>query len=192
MTYEFIWIGDKNEDLAKFSFLAENFNYEIKTIKAAIEVNEHQKLKLFKKSRKYYESLNGLTVAVLGLTFKPGTDDLREAPSLVNVPMMLDDGAIVHAWDPVGKQNFQRAMERYNEYDLSRIVYFETPQEAVKHADICFVFTEWPEVKAMQPEDFLQMKQPVVMDGRNCFSVKQMKKNRINYVSIGRNTIEIY
>ena len=178
------------KDTKALHWLANFHDYEIKTIKAAIEVNEQQKLKLFKKSRKYYESLNGLTVAVLGLTFKPGTDDLREAPSLVNVPMMLDDGAIVHAWDPVGKQNFQRAMERYNEYDLSRIVYFETPQEAVKHADICFVFTEWPEVKAMQPEDFLQMKQPVVMDGRNCFALGKMKENGISYVSIGRNVIE--
>ncbi len=179
------------KDTKALHWLANFHDYEIKTIKAAIEVNEQQKLKLFKKSRKYYESLNGLTVAVLGLTFKPGTDDLREAPSLVNIPLMLDDGAIIHAWDPVGAKNFQKAMERYHEYDLNRIHYFETPQQAVKNADICFIFTEWPEVKAMQPEDFLQMKQPVVMDGRNCFSVKQMQKNRINYVSIGRNTIEI-
>lgn len=179
------------KDTKALHWLANFHDYEIKTIKAAIEVNEQQKLKLFKKSRKYYESLNGLTVAVLGLTFKPGTDDLREAPSLVNVPMMLDDGAIVHAWDPVGKQNFQWAMERYNEYDLSRIVYFETPQEAVKNTDICFIFTEWPQVKAMQPEDFLQMNQPVVMDGRNCFTLSKMKESRISYVSIGRNVIEI-
>ena len=81
------------KDTKALHWLANFHDYEIKTIKAAIEVNEQQKLKLFKRSRKYYESLNGLTVAVLGLTFKPGTDDLREAPSLVNVPMMLDEGA---------------------------------------------------------------------------------------------------
>ncbi len=174
------------KDTKALHWLANFHDYEIKTIKAAIEVNEQQKLKLFKRSRKYYENLNGLTVAVLGLTFKPGTDDLREAPSLVNVPLMLDDGAIIHAWDPVGVENFQKAMEKYNEYDLNHIVYYDTPQAAVKDADICFIFTEWPEVKAMQPEEFLQMKRPVVLDGRNCFSVERMKKNGVEYVSIGR------
>lgn len=174
------------KDTKALHWLANFHDYEIKTIKAAIEVNEQQKIKLFKKSRKYYESLNGLTVAVLGLTFKPGTDDLREAPSLVNVPMMLDEGAVVHAWDPVGQNNFQHAMERYTEYDLNNIKYFATPQEAVKNADICFIFTEWPEIKAMQPEDFLQMKQPIVMDGRNCFNMQRMSQNDLKYEAIGR------
>ena len=174
------------KDTKALHWLANFHDYEIKTIKAAIEVNEQQKLKLFKRSRKYYESLNGLTVAVLGLTFKPGTDDLREAPSLVNVPLMLDDGAIIHAWDPVGTENFQKAIEKYSEYDLNNIVYYETPQEAVQGADICFIFTEWPEVKAMQPEDFLQMRKPIVMDGRNCYSIGEMKDENIEYISIGR------
>lgn len=174
------------KDTKALHWLANFHDYEIKTIKAAIEVNEQQKLKLFKRSRKYYESLNGLTVAVLGLTFKPGTDDLREAPSLVNVPLMLDDGAIIHAWDPVGTKNFQKAMEKYSEYNLNNIVYYETPQAAIKDADICFIFTEWSEVKAMQPEEFLQMKRLIVLDGRNCFNVKKMKQNGIEYMSIGR------
>jgi len=174
------------KDTKALHWLANFHDYEIKTIKAAIEVNEQQKLKLFKKSRKYYENLNGLTVAVLGLTFKPGTDDLREAPSLVNVPLMLDDGATIHAWDPVGVDNFEKAMARYNEYDLSKIVYFDTPQEAIKNADICFIFTEWPEVKAMQPKDFLVMKKPIILDGRNCFEVEQMKVAKVEYMSIGR------
>lgn len=174
------------KDTKALHWLANFHDYEIKTIKAAIEVNEQQKLKLFKRSRKYYESLNGLTVAVLGLTFKPGTDDLREAPSLVNIPLMLDDGAIIHAWDAVGVENFQKVMERQNEYDLNNLVYYETPQEAVKDADICFIFTEWPEVKAMQSEDFLQMKKPIVLDGRNCFSLKQMEQAGVEYSSIGR------
>lgn len=178
------------KDTKALHWLANFHDYEIKTIKAAIEVNEQQKLKLFKRSRKYYESLNGLTVAVLGLTFKPGTDDLREAPSLVNVPLMLDDGAIIHAWDPVGVENFQKAMEKYNEYDLNHIVYYDTPQAALKDADICFIFTEWPEVRAIQPEEFLQMKKPVVLDGRNCFSVERMKTNGVEYVSIGRAVIK--
>lgn len=174
------------KDTKALHWLANFHDYEIKTIKAAIEVNEQQKLKLFKRSRKFYESLNGLTVAVLGLTFKPGTDDLREAPSLVNVPLMLDDGAIIHAWDPVGTENFQKVMEKYSEYDLNNIVYYDTPQATIKDADICFIFTEWPEVKAMQPEEFLQMRKPIVMDGRNCFSVRKMQDAGVEYSCIGR------
>ena len=90
------------KDTKALHWLANFHDYEIKTIKAAIEVNENQKLKPIKIARKYFDSLEGLTIAVLGLTFKPGTDDLREAPSLVNIPIMLDDGAHVKAWDPVG------------------------------------------------------------------------------------------
>ena len=69
-------------------------------------------------------------------------------------------------------------------------MYYGTPQAAIKDADICFIFTEWPEVKAMQPEEFLQMGKPIVLDGRNCFSVKQMQTNGVEYVSIGRATGE--
>ena len=92
------------KDTKALHWLANFHDYELKTVKAAIDINENQKLKLFKKSRKYFNSLKGLTVAVLGLTFKPGTDDLREAPSLVNIPIMMEDGANVKAWDPVGKR----------------------------------------------------------------------------------------
>ena len=85
------------KDTKALSWLASFNDNELKTIKAAIEVNENQKMKLYKKARKYYEDFQDLTVAVLGLTFKPGTDDLREAPSLVNIPLFLEDGARVKA-----------------------------------------------------------------------------------------------
>lgn len=104
------------KDTKALSWLASFNDNEIKTIKAAIEVNENQKFKLIKKARKYYEDFNGLTVAVLGLTFKPGTDDLREAPSLVNIPIMLDDGAKVKAWDPVGVENYKKHFPNEIEY----------------------------------------------------------------------------
>lgn len=168
------------KDTKALSWLASFNDYELKTIKAAIEVNEQQKLKLIKKSRKYYEDLNGLTITVLGLTFKPGTDDLREAPSLVNIPLMLEDGAKVQAWDPVGIPNFKKRFE-------SRVHYCSSIQEALKDADICFIFTEWKEVKELDPMQFKQlMKNPIVMDGRNCYPPEKMKQLGIVYESIGR------
>ena len=173
------------KDTKALSWLASFNDNEIKTIKAAIEVNENQKFKLIKKARKYYEDFTGLTVAVLGLTFKPGTDDLREAPSLVNIPIMLEDGAKVKAWDPVGVENFKK-------YYPDEIEYCETIEKTLENADICFVFTEWSEVKALDVMLFKGvMRHPIVLDGRNCYKLEQFDGTGIIYDSIGRETIGI-
>lgn len=158
---------------------------EMKTVKAAIEVNEGQKYKLSKKARKYYPDYAGKTVAVLGLTFKPGTDDLREAPSLVNVPVFLEDGARVQAWDPVGVENFKKRIPDEN------IHYCDTVEAALKDADICFIFTEWKEVKELELNQYAQlMKTPIVMDGRNCYTLDAVKNAPILYESIGREIVD--
>ena len=171
------------KDTKALSWLASFNDNEIKTIKAVIEVNENQKFKLIKKARKYYEDFTGLTVAVLGLTFKPGTDDLREAPSLVNIPMMLEDGAKVKAWDPVGVEN-------YKKHFPNEIEYCETIEKTLEDADICFIFTEWPEVKALDVLLYKAlMRHPIILDGRNCYSLKQFEGTGITYDSIGRETI---
>lgn len=168
------------KDTKALNWLA-NFNdNEIKTVRAAIDVNEIQKFKLIKKAKKYYEDFNGLTVAVLGLTFKPGTDDLREAPSLVNVPWLLEEGALVKAWDPVGENNFKSKIS-------GNIIYCETIEIALEDADICFIFTEWGEIRRMDPSLFVaRMKTPVILDGRNCFDLKKMSELPLDYISVGR------
>ena len=171
------------KDTKALHWLSNFHDYELKTVKAAIDVNENQKLKLFKKSRKYFESLKGLNVAVLGLTFKPGTDDLREAPSLVNIPLMIDDGANVKAWDPVGKDNFKKLFPH-------GITYCFSIEDALKDADLCFIFTEWDEVKNYNLENFSKlMRNPIVVDGRNCYDLVNAKNAKIIYDSIGRKTI---
>lgn len=126
------------KDTKALHWLSNYYDKEIKTVKAAIEVNDNQKVKLIKKTRNYYEDLSGLNVAVLGLAFKPGTDDLREAPSLVNIPILLDDGANIKAWDPV-------AVENYKKFYPNEITYCDTIEETLKDADICFIFSEWQE-----------------------------------------------
>ena len=166
------------KDTKALHWLANMHDYEIKTIKAAIEVNEQQKLKLIKKARKYYDSFEGLTVAVLGLTFKPGTDDLREAPSLVNIPIMLDDGATVKAWDPVGVENFKNL--------YPEIEYCLGIDEAITDADICFIFTEWPEIKNYDVGKFAElMRRAIVLDGRNCMDICSDKIGNLRYECIG-------
>lgn len=171
------------KDTKALSWLASFNDNEIKTIKAAIEVNESQKFKLIKKARKYYEDFSGLTVAVLGLTFKPGTDDLREAPSLVNIPIMLEDGAKVKAWDPVGVEN-------YKKFYPNEIQYCDTIEKTIEDADICFIFTEWREVKEMDVLLYKAlMRHPIVLDGRNCYKLDQFEETGITYDSIGRATV---
>lgn len=171
------------KDTKALSWLASFNDNEIKTIKAAIEVNESQKFKLIKKARKYYEDFSGLTVAVLGLTFKPGTDDLREAPSLVNIPIMLEDGAKVKAWDPVGVENYKR-------FYPNEIQYCDTIENTIEDADICFIFTEWREVKEMDVLLYKAlMRHPIVLDGRNCYKLDQFEGTGITYDSIGRATV---
>ena len=168
------------KDTKALHWLAGYLDYELKTIKAAIEVNENQKIKLLKKARKYFDTFSGLTVAVLGLTFKPGTDDLREAPSLVNIPILLEDGAKIKAWDPVGTNNFKKLYP-------NEITYCNTIDEAIIEVDICFIFTEWDEVKKFDVEKYKKlMHTPYVFDGRNCYKIANMKKIGVVYESIGR------
>lgn len=175
------------KDTKALHWLGNFHDYEMKTIKAAIEVNEQQKLRLFKKARKYYESFEGLTVAVLGLTFKPNTDDMREAPSLVNIPMLIDDGAFVKAYDPIGVEKFKQVVKKYGDIE-ENIFYCGSIEETLKDADICFVFTEWPQICSLTVEDFKRMRNPIVLDGRNCFGPSAM--HGITYESIGRKVID--
>lgn len=171
------------KDTKALHWLSTFNDYELKTIKAAIEINENQKLRLIKKAKKYYKSFENLNIAVLGLTFKPGTDDLREAPSIVNVGIMLDDGANVKAYDPIGIPNFSKI---YPENSNS-IKYCKTIDETLKDTDICFIFTEWSDIKNLKPEVFSKnMKTPIVLDGRNCYDLNTMKKYGVEYSSIGR------
>lgn len=173
------------KDTKALSWLASFNDKEIRTIRAAIEVNENQKFKLLKKAKKYYDDFLFLNVAVLGCTFKPGTDDLREAPSLVNVPLLLEDGAYVRVWDPVGMENFKK---RYP----NKIQYCENIEDALKGADLCLILTEWDEIKKFDVRRFESlMKTPIVLDGRNCYRLDQFEGTKIIYDSVGRKTVNL-
>ena len=173
------------KDTKALHWLGNFYDYELKTVKAAIEVNANQKLRLIKKARKYYETFEGLNVAVLGLTFKPNTDDLREAPSLDNIPILLDDGAKVKAFDPVGENNFKK-------FYPNEIEYCQTIEDTIKDADICFIFTEWEDVKEFDINKYKElMKKPIVIDGRNCYDLSSVEGKGIIYESIGRKVINI-
>ncbi|HFD2051437.1 UDP-glucose dehydrogenase family protein [Clostridium perfringens] len=172
------------KDTKALHWLANDNGYEIKTIKATIEVNQNQKLKMFREAKKRFSDLKGKKVAVLGLTFKPGTDDLREAPSIVNVRRLLDEGAEIVAYDPVGIENFKKLYP-------TEIEYVNNPGEALKDADMVFLFTEWKEIKEIELSVYeTLMKTPIIFDGRNCYEVKDVEKSNIEYHSVGRKVVD--
>lgn len=179
------------KDTKALEYIARQNGYELKTIKAAIDVNKEQKTKLYKKACRRLITFSGLKVAVLGLTFKPGTDDLREAPSLENVPLLLEQGAEVYAYDPVGKKNFEKKYPE-GKNGQGTIKYVDNIEEALKDANVCFIFTEWGEIKAVKPDDYTKlMRTPLVYDGRNLYNIEAMKEAGVEYYSIGRPQVKI-
>ena len=168
------------KDTKALHWLASHNGYELKTVKAAIEVNESQKLRLVRKAANLVESFDGMKVAVLGLTFKPGTDDLREAPSIPNIQYLLERGAEVVAYDPVGIENTKNIFK-------DSIKYTTSIDEAIEDADICFIMTEWKQILNYDISNYKhKMKRPLVFDGRNCYTLDTMKDLGIEYYSIGR------
>ncbi len=174
------------KDTKALKFLAKQVGYELKTVEACVDVNTRQKTRLFEKAKDRMITFSGLKVAVLGLTFKAGTDDLREAPASENIKLLLEQGADIYAYDPTG---VPRAKMQFPEGKIDRgsITYAESPQEALQNANICFVFTEWPEIKAVKPAEYKEwMRTPLVYDGRNLYALQDMKEAGIEYYSIGR------
>lgn len=168
------------KDTKALKYLAKQNGYRLRTVEATVEVNTEQKTKLYKKACERLITFNGLKVAILGLAFKPGTDDLREAPSLDNVELLLRQGAQIYAYDPVAVDNFKKKYP-------TQIIYVESPEQALENASVCFIFTEWKEIKHITPQTYKKlMRIPLVYDGRNIYDLEEMKNNGVEYYSIGR------
>ena len=159
---------------------AEKNNYSLEVLKAVEKVNEKQKSVLFKKLHKYYNyNLKGKKIALLGLAFKPNTDDMREAPSLVLIEHLLEAGSEIYAYDPVAMTEAKRKME-------DRIHYCSSAEETLTNADALILATEWKEFLSLNPEKIAAlMKKPVLFDGRNIFDAEKMLQTGIEYFGIG-------
>lgn len=169
------------KDTKALRYLAKQNNYDLRTVGAAVDVNQDQRIKLYKKASDRLITFNKLKVAVLGLAFKAGTDDLREAPSIENIKLLLENGANIYAYDPVAEENFKK------KFPNAPITYVKEPKEALEGANVCFIFTEWNEIKCIKPNEYKKlMKTPLVYDGRNIYNLEEMKNTGIEYYSIGR------
>jgi UDPglucose 6-dehydrogenase len=155
-------------------------NYEFRTLKAVEAVNAQQKTRLLAKMRAHFGSLKGKTVAIWGLSFKPRTDDMREAPSLPLIEGLLAAGARVQAYDPEAIRVAKGLLG-------SRVTFASGNYEALRGADCLAIVTEWSEFRR---PDFARMRKlmltPVVFDGRNIYTPQQMQRNGFTYYSIGR------
>jgi UDPglucose 6-dehydrogenase len=157
--------------------LASNSGYHFQLLNAVIEVNELQKRRVIGKLQKHLGKLRGKTVALLGLAFKPNTDDLREAPSLVLASRLLAEGAEVRAWDPVADATAL----------LQGVHFCDSVLEAVSDADAAVIVTEWDELRMLAAEDVRgAMRRPLIVDGRNLLDPEQARSAGFTYEGIGR------
>lgn len=160
---------------------AEKAGYTMKVLHAVEEVNEAQKQVLYRKLEKYYNGdLAGKTVALWGLSFKPETDDMREATSLVTIRLLQDSGCQVKVYDPVSMKECRRRIGNSVEYAADMY-------EAVLEADALLLHTEWKQFR-MPSWGVIKkaMKTPLVIDGRNIYDAEELKKLGFVYLSIGR------
>jgi UDPglucose 6-dehydrogenase len=172
------------KDVQALAKSSSDVNYGFRILDAVMEVNADQKTKLIPRIKDFYRGdLKGKTFAMWGLSFKPHTDDIREAPALYNIEELLKAGAIVKAHDPESMENVKGILG-------NKIQYMETPYEAAEGADAIFIATEWPEFRTPDFERLTSvLKNKVIFDGRNLYDLPQMKELGYTYFSIGRETI---
>ncbi|HCZ35223.1 MAG TPA: UDP-glucose 6-dehydrogenase [Cytophagales bacterium] len=172
------------KDVQALAKSSADVQYDFKILTAVMEVNADQKTKLIPRIKDYYwGNLKGKVFAMWGLSFKPHTDDIREAPALYNIEELINAGAIVKAHDPESMENVQRLLG-------DKIQFCKTPYEAAEGADAIFIATEWPEFRTPDFDKIsAALKAKVIFDGRNLYDLQQMKDLGYTYFSIGRETI---
>ena len=171
------------KDVKALIHTAEDFDYELRVLKAVEAVNQDQKSVLYNKIMKYFKGdIQGKIIAIWGLSFKPQTDDMREAPSLVIIKKLLDAGAKVKAYDPVAMQEAKHTLGE-------TVTYAEDQYEALIDADCLLLVTEWPEFKVPNFNIVRKLlNAPVIFDGRNIYEIEEMKRKGFEYFCIGIDT----
>lgn len=171
------------KDVKALIHTGEDYNYDLRVLRAVEAVNQDQKSVLFQKVFKYFNGdLKDKMIAVWGLSFKPQTDDMREAPSIVIIKKLLEAGAKVKAYDPI-------AMKEAKHQLADTITYAEDQYEALIDADCLLLVTEWSEFKFPNFKIVKKLlNKPVVFDGRNIYEMAEMKRQGFNYFCIGVDT----
>ncbi len=168
------------KDLAAFINICERLGYNPELLKATAKVNEQQKEFFFRKIKKALWNISGKRIAVLGLSFKPNTDDIRLSPAIDIIRMLKKAGAKIATFDP-------RAMEKAKR-ELSGVDYCDNAYDAITGADCLVLATDWPQFSRLDLKRVKRLlKRPIIVDGRNMFDPVNMKRLGFQYSSIGRN-----
>jgi UDPglucose 6-dehydrogenase len=172
------------KDVQALAKSSKDAKYDFKILNAVMDVNDTQKTRLIPRIKEYFKNnLKGKTIAIWGLAFKPHTDDIREAPALYNIDVLLEEGATLKVHDPEGMANVKKVVG-------NKVQYCETPYEAAQDADAIFIATEWPEFRTPDFDKLSAiLKNKVIFDGRNLYDLNVMKELGYSYYSIGREVI---
>jgi len=172
------------KDVQALAKSAEDADYDFRILRAVMDVNAFQKTKLIDRIREHFNgNLLGKTIAVWGLSFKPHTDDIREAPALENIDELIALGATVKAHDPEAMENVKRIFG-------DKISFCENPYTCAEGADAIFIATEWPEFRTPDFERLNKaLKSKVIFDGRNVYELDAMREQGYTYYSIGREAV---
>lgn len=172
------------KDVQALAKTANEYEYDFKILKSVMNVNHEQKTKLLPQLKAHFNNdLKGKTLAVWGLSFKPYTDDIREAPSLENIHALLEEGVKIKAYDPEAMENVQQVIG-------DKIEYTDSAYGALLEADALLIFTEWPVFRTPDFEVVSKLlKNKVIFDGRNLFELEQMQELGYQYYSIGREVV---
>lgn len=167
------------KDSMSLKTIASNSGYNFQLLNAVIEVNELQKRQAVQRLKQAFGTLKGARIALLGMTFKPGTDDMRDAPSAVLAARMLAEGAELRCWDPLARAD---DVEPWR--STTRCA---SPLEAMAGADAAVVVTEWPELNDIPwAEAHAVMRRPLVFDGRNLLDPDKLAAHGFTYLAVGR------
>jgi UDPglucose 6-dehydrogenase len=174
------------KDLSAFSAVARECGYEFRLLDEVMRINEEQRVRFLRKVKKALWTLRGKKLAVLGLAFKGGTDDIRESPAIALIRMLLKEGCEIRAYDPA-------AMERAREVlGTERITYANSPYEAANKADALLLLTDWPEFAQLDLSRLhATLAYPIVVDGRNLFDPAAMAEHGFQYYSVGRPDVQV-
>lgn len=172
------------KDVNAFIRIAHEKGYRFGLLEEVQRINQYQRKHFFEKIRARLGALKGKTVAVLGLAFKPDTDDLRSAPSMDLIPWLQKEGVFLKLFDPVAMENARTKLA-----GLKNVVFCSNEFEAMREADAVLILTEWPQFKELDWQKAKSLlKRPLVLDGRNLFVPERMKQLGFEYVSTGRKT----
>lgn len=156
------------KDLKALINKAREVGYEPKVIKGVLELNKYQKIRIIQLLEKRIGNLKDKRIAILGLAFKPGTDDIRDATSMDVINELLRKNAVLFVYDPLAIENVKKIFQK-------KINYCESAKDALKGADACLILTEWDEFRELEDKDFKTMKNRVIIEGRKVLDKKNVK-----------------